>query len=581
MVAVAVVSAGLGVALTVLLGAIVETIPAVTEGHGVDQFVWLIGFLIAVFALEGLQPALLDLASRRTIYDVEPMAHRQIVNPLLSERGIEHLENPKIQDCIDQARGVGSFGVRTGIEVLGTFMFARVTALGAAVVVGLLFSWGVAILVLATTWFLEWYSARLLIAESDQWADQTEEQRRTAYVFDLSMDRASKEIRIFGLSGWFVKRYLQQWHFAMVPLWQERRRAAVRTAGAYGLHLAVLMGSVSFVGYLATQGSLGVAEVTTVIVALFRLGTAADGHSASRLQRGLEALDAINRLPKLTGSSGRSVEVTTSSSPPTDRTGAVVVFENVRFRYPGTQVDVLQEVSFRIETGEAVALVGINGAGKSTVVKLLAGVYMPTQGTVRVNGRDTRDLSDDDLADWQQEIAVVMQDFVRLPLSAAENIVMGDRTGVPKRLLSDAAALSGASGVVEQLPHGWSTYLDKSYPEGSEISGGQWQRIALARAVLALKMQAKLLVLDEPAAALDVRAEADMVDRYLELTHGSPSLIISHRFSVVRGADRILVLDDGRISESGTHHELLELEGQYATMFRVQADRYLGDEADV
>lgn len=585
LVAVAVVGAALGMALTILLGEIVATIPAMMNGEDLGHFVWLITFLILVFALEGLQPALLDMASRRTIYDVEPMVHQQIIGPLLEERGIRHLEDPAVQDCINQARGIGSFGVRTGIEVLGTFIFARATALGAAVIVGLWFSWPIALAVLATTWFLEWYSARLLIAESDQWADQTEEQRRTGYVFDISMDRATKEIRVFGLSEWFVNRYISQWRKAMAPLWKERRAAAIKTTGAYGIHLVVLLGAVSYAGYLASQGVLELAAVTTVIVALLRLGMAGDGHSASRLQRGMEAYHAIHRLPKLveidTHVNGFREYARDSQDDAKCEFEAIVSFEDVWFRYPNTQTDVLKGVTLKIMPGRSTALVGINGAGKSTIVKLLAGVYHPTQGTVRVQGEDIRNLSNARLAEWQKHVAVIMQDFVRLPLSAAENVVMGAPSTVPTTLLNETAELTGASETVDRLSGGWRTPLDKSYAGGTEISGGQWQRLALARAVLSLRRGASILVLDEPAAALDVRAEAEMVDRYLELTQGSPSLIISHRFSVVRGTDCIQVLDQGRIVESGTHQDLLELGGRYAAMFRAQADRYLEGNVDV
>jgi ATP-binding cassette subfamily B protein len=253
-------------------------------------------------------------------------------------------------------------------------------------------------------------------------------------------------------------------------------------------------------------------------------------------------------------------------------------FENVSFRYPGSEVDVLRGLDLTLHAHEALALVGINGAGKSTLVKLLGGAYKPTSGRILVDGVDLAEL---ELAVWQRRVAAIVQDFLRFPLSVTDNVVFGavERAG-DELTLAKVARESGIDAVVRGLPKGWDTVLDKTFDGGVDLSGGEWQRVALARALFAVHAGAGVLVLDEPAAALDVRAEAELVERYLELTSGVASLIISHRFSVVRNANRICVLSDGRIVEDGTHEELLAKDGEYAGMFRLQAERYVtGPEA--
>jgi ABC-type multidrug transport system fused ATPase/permease subunit len=203
-------------------------------------------------------------------------------------------------------------------------------------------------------------------------------------------------------------------------------------------------------------------------------------------------------------------------------------------------------------------------------------VYTPTAGRILVDGTDLATVDAESLASWQRRIATIVQDFLQLPLSARDNVTFGAVHDIPDDAAIEAAIQrAGAREVIDRLPAGWDTRLDKSYDGGVDLSGGEWQRLALARALRAVDAGASVLVLDEPAAALDVRSEAALVDRYLELTAGIASIIISHRFSVVRDADRICVLGDGRIIESGRHEELIAAGGHYATMFTLQAGRYI------
>ena len=586
--AVAGASAGLGVAVTALIGQVVGLAPSVARA-GSDiptSFVWLVVALVVVFALDGVLPAVVELVTWRTVFDLEGPTHRRIVEPLLDPPRTAHLERSAVHDEVQRARGIGSFGIRIGIECLGPLVRARLTALGSALLVGAVFSWWVAAGLLGTTWLLEWYTAHLLIAESDQLADRTEDQRRSSYIFELCMDRAAKELRIFGLADWFGGRYVNVWQAVLAALYRERRRAATLTLGVYGLHLSAMVGAMLIVVRATSSGGLALAEVTTVVVAILRLGMASAPTGAAGLQRGLEAHRALTRIPQAVAETVGSVRQTRMTMhPPGDPADLPLVrFEDVTFCYPGSDVEVLRGLDLDIDPSERLGLVGVNGAGKSTLVKLMVGVYAPTFGRVLVNGVDLATLDDARLRTWQRSVVPVLQDFATPPLSLVENVTLSaadQPDGVDGGLLDRVLSEAGAADVVRGLPAGLDATLDKSFAGSVDLSGGEWQRIALARAMYRLRStSAELLVLDEPAAALDVRAEADLIGRYLDLTAGVASLTISHRFSVVRGADRICVLANGRITECGTHDQLLSADGRYARMFRLQAERYLQEVTD-
>jgi ATP-binding cassette subfamily B protein len=259
------------------------------------------------------------------------------------------------------------------------------------------------------------------------------------------------------------------------------------------------------------------------------------------------------------------------------RTG--VAFEDVTFAYPDQPAPVLRGFSCALRPGECVALVGLNGAGKTTAVKLLMRLYDPDGGRVLVDGVDLRDL---DPVAWRQELGVVFQDFVRYELTAAENIGLGQPDSMADAARVRAAAeRAGALDLVEALPRGFDTRLGREFG-GRELSGGEWQKLALARAFMRApfgpRSGCQVLVLDEPTAALDVETEHAVYTRFRELTRGRTTILISHRFSTVRLADRILYLTDGAIREEGTHEELLARGGEYARLYGLQAARYL-DEA--
>ncbi|HVM13812.1 MAG TPA: ATP-binding cassette domain-containing protein, partial [Egibacteraceae bacterium] len=219
-----------------------------------------------------------------------------------------------------------------------------------------------------------------------------------------------------------------------------------------------------------------------------------------------------------------------------------------------------------------------NGAGKTTLVKLLARLYEPTGGRITVDGVDLRDL---DPRRWQRQVAAIFQDFTRYQFSAYDNVAVGAlQLAGDRRAVEHAAARAGASDIIESLPGGWDTRLSRQFTGGAGLSGGEWQRLALARALLAVAGGARVLVLDEPTAALDVRAEAEVYDRYLELTRGVTTVLISHRFSTVRRADRIVVLEGGKVVEDGSHDQLVAAGGRYAAMYELQASRFRAGNGD-
>jgi ATP-binding cassette, subfamily B, bacterial len=244
-------------------------------------------------------------------------------------------------------------------------------------------------------------------------------------------------------------------------------------------------------------------------------------------------------------------------------------FRNVSFAYPGSERPVLSNFNFTLGCGERVALIGENGQGKTTIVKLITRLYDPTEGQILLDGIDLREY---DLADLHSEIGVIFQDFMRYEMTARENIEVG-RVEVEHTLdeLQYAATKSLASEVIDKLRGGFDQMLGRRFEGGVDLSGGEWQKLALARAYL---RDAQLLILDEPTAALDARSELEVFERFAELTYGKMALLISHRFSTVRMADRIVVLEAGRLVEEGSHSQLITLGGRYAAMFEMQAASY-------
>ncbi|MGH2873819.1 MAG: ATP-binding cassette domain-containing protein, partial [Solirubrobacteraceae bacterium] len=341
---------------------------------------------------------------------------------------------------------------------------------------------------------------------------------------------------------------------------------------------AWLAGAVVLAAYAIAAAKLGLAayhrqvSLRTLATMLPMLPTSMAVGSVNYGDISLEQL--LRSLPDLDGleSDLRARALVVAGGDPADgRPRARIVLDRLSFGYPGASEPVLRGVDLELRLGESLGLVGLNGAGKTTLVTLLARMREPTGGAIAVDGQPLQAL---DARAWQRQVAVVYQDFARLPLTAAENVGLFGRGAVDRVLLERAAERAGAEALIASLPRGWDTVLSPHYAGGVDLSGGQWQRIALARALYAVAAGARVLVLDEPTSQLDVRAEAAFYDRFLELTAGITSIVISHRFASVRRADRIAVLDGGRIGELGSHDELLAAGGSYARMFELQAKRF-------
>ncbi|WP_157181599.1 ABC transporter ATP-binding protein [Actinopolymorpha alba] len=581
----AIVSAGIGVFLTYLVGQVVGAVPGVVadqaDAMSMVTFGWLLAALLATFIVQSVLPAIRQVAEWSMANGVARDIGVQVTDPLLAPHRIGHLEDTEVQDQQLRAKGKEGYQVGIGLRELPHLVSSRLTLIGSAILVGRMFSWPLAVGLAAVTFLMEWHRRRVVEGEIDSWWGLTEGQRRAWYLFNLGMKDAPKELRVFGLGPWLVQRYASVWLDAIQPVWRARRRGTVKAAAVALIHLGAHSAAILLVGRAALAGDLPLTQVATAVPAILAVGMSYNGYAAVQVKRGLTAYVAMRKLPQVIEE--RHPESAAISAPISAATRAprpvgsmpreAVRFEGVGFRYPGAEVDVLKDLDLEIPAGEALALVGVNGAGKSTLVKLLAGVYKPTSGRITVDGVDLQDL---DLSAWQRRVAAIVQDFLRFPLSATDNVVLGSAEHAnDSQAVSVAATKAGIADVIEALPAGWDTVLDKTYDGGVDLSGGEWQRVALARALFAVDAGAGVLVLDEPAAALDVRAEAELVERYLDLTSGLTSLIISHRFSVVRDAHRICVLDGGQIVESGTHKELLALDGRYAAMFELQAERYL------
>ena len=387
------------------------------------------------------------------------------------------------------------------------------------------------------------------------------------------MPEWAKELRIFGLSGFLVERFSAEWSQVMATLWRTRR-IGYRTTSL--LTPAILLANVAvavLAARSALRGDLDAAALTVLVQGMFAMALLAAQDGDIWIENGAVPVPDVLEHERVAATVAPAPDPT--ARPADGLPAHEIRFEQVRFGYPGRDRPVYEGLDLTIEAGRSLAIVGLNGAGKTTLIKLLAGLSTPQAGRISVDGVD---LSELDPQSWRRSVAAIFQDFVHYQLPARDNIGFGAvetlRTpGADERAVA-AARRAGADSIVDQLPAGLDTVLSRRHDAGVDLSGGQWQRIALARAMAAVGAGARVLVLDEPTAHLDVRAEADLYDRFLDVTHGLTSVVISHRFSTVRRADRIVVLDGGRITEDGSHDELVAAGGRYASLFRTQAMRY-------
>ena len=560
-------------------GAFVGAVPAAIEAGTLDSpegrhLLWMLFWVGLTFVGSGVPDAF--IFAYHNGFRALVSAHRRdrVMRAALAVPGIRHLEDPEYLDALRLATvrdwpDPGAFA--TAFYRLVT---NRVTAISAAFVVGAQFSWLVAI-ALVITWGIVGFYLRK--GQAEGFAAGRSDLRRATYFRNLGFSAvAAKETRIFGLSNWVGDHFTKSWHAVMETVWEFRRRQDLQRYLMLFIIMAVNFISFTLLVDAVADGSVGLAALTAVGQAMLSVTLLALMDDATMaISLGAACFPAIEEVEER---AKNDVALKMPGTKPAgDKPVSEIVFENVSFAYPGTGRNIYENLNLRIEAGKSLGIVGANGAGKTTLIKLLARLYDPDNGRIVVDGTPLTEL---DPLQWQRRVAAIFQDFVHYPYSAADNVGFGHIESRDDRAaLEESVELVGAAGIVHALPQQWDTLLSRQFEGGSDLSGGQWQRIALARALFAVKKGAGVLVLDEPTANLDARAEVLLFDRFLDVTRGSTSVLISHRFSTVRRADRIVVIDNGQVVESGTHDELISANGRYAHSFQLQAGRY--DDSDL
>jgi ABC-type multidrug transport system fused ATPase/permease subunit len=492
----------------------------------------------------------------------------QLTTACVRPPGMGHLEDPRLTTDLAMARdfdlGITGPPLSISMDFIASGLVELVAGLAATLVLAGYSWWAPLVLTGA------WLSTHWLLRESAVWKDRnTDEvraaQRQADYAYRLAVDPpAAKEVRLFGLAGWVVERFTSARRRVLDLQWQATR---LRERPVLWSLLLVLSANVLVFWMMANDlatGRLNLARVVTFATAALSASTIAFGGLSWALDSSAAPVGAVLRLETAMGPAGALVRGT---GPPLGMPAREIRFRNVRFSYPSVSQPVLDGFDLTIPAGSSLAIVGQNGAGKTTLAKLLCRLYDPQEGSIEVDGVDLRQL---DLDAWRERLTAVFQDFTRFELPLRDNVAP---CGAPDAVILAALAEAGAEHLV-----GLDTVISRAYEGGTDLSGGQWQRVALARALCAVKLGASLVLLDEPTAQLDVRGEAEIFERILAATRTATTILISHRFSTVRHADRICVLEHGRVVELGTHDELIASGGRYRTMFDLQASRFGGEE---
>lgn len=551
----------LAIAMGVLVGAVQHRAPLAAPLAAVGVTFALVQILAPLHQAVGA-----NLGSRTAawLYD-------ELTTACVRPPGIAHLEDPGLTADLTMARdfdlGISGPPLALSMGFIASGLAELFGGLALAVVLEA-YRWWAPILLAGA-----WVATHWLLRESGVWKDRNtpevrNAQRHADYAYRIAVEAPSaKELRLFGLGPWVVDRFTTQRRRLLDLQWHAtrlRERPVIRSL------LLVLTANVIVFVVLADDAAAGrlsigrlvtfvSAAVTTSMIAFGGLSWALDGAAA-----------ATSAVLRLRGTMAQVGALAAGSGPAQRKPAHEIRFRNVRFAYPGSATPVLEGFDLTIPAGTSLAIVGQNGAGKTTLAKLLCRLYDPDEGTIEVDGVDLREI---DLDAWRSRLAAVFQDFIRFELPLRDNVAP---RGAPDEVIEAALRAAGA-GQLATLD----TVLARGYEGGTDLSGGQWQRIALARALCAVDLGAGLVLLDEPTAQLDVRGEAEIFERLLDATRSVSTILISHRFSTVRHADRICVLERGRVVELGSHDELLAAGGRYRTMFDLQASRFGANEEGV
>ena len=560
--------AGLAVATGALIGAVHDgtslTVPLTAVGIVFVLFQVLTPLHLAISA---------NLGSRTAahLYD-------RLMTATTAPPGIAHLERPDLTTDLTVARDfdLGITGPPLSISI--DFIASGLVEMVGGFASGLLlfaFSWWAAPLLIGA-----WLSTHYLLRESAVWRDRNTDEVRTAqrhaeYAYRLAVDApAAKEVRLFGLSDWVIDRFTTRRRNLYELQWKSTRLRERPLA----LSVLVVLAANALVAWSVANaaGDNRISLDRTIVFLTALVGTsmiafggwswALDGAAApvAALARLEPRMAEAGALATVTGSGVTGSGVTDGRTAPTAAMPTREIrFRDVTFAYRPDLPPVLEGFDLAIPAGSSLAIVGVNGAGKTTLAKLLCRLYDPQAGRIEIDGVDVREL---DIDEWRSRITAVFQDFIRYERSLRVNVAP---RGAPDAAIEEALREAGADDLADL-----DTVLAKSYANGIDLSGGQWQRVALARTLCAVRLGAGVVLLDEPTAQLDVRGEAEIFARVLAATSHTTTILVSHRFSTVRRADRICVVDQGRVVELGTHDELMAERGRYQRMFDLQASRF-------
>lgn len=483
------------------------------------------------------------------------------------EVDLEYYENAKYQDTLHRAQQEAPYRPTAILKALLQFCQDGISLLAMAGILWWL-HWGMIPVLLLTA--IPYFAVRL--QQSNRlfaWERERTPLQRKAWYVNTLLTQASvaKEVRLFDLGPrlrqWFqdVRSVLRRERIALERRWAFAGLAAqiVGVAGVFGVY--------SFVAVRTFHGLLTVGDLVMFFQAVQRASGFLEGLGWS-IANLYESNLFLTTLQEFLGVQSRlPIAASPKAFPQSIKQG--ITFDHVSFQYPNEERVAIRDFTFTIAPGEHVAFVGANGAGKTTLVKLLCRLYDPSGGRITIDGEDLRSYP---IADVRGAVSGIFQDFVKFQLSARENISLGVKApDVDLQTIVQAAKQAGVHEAIERLPKGYESLLGKLFDGGHELSIGEWQKVALARAIL---RDSQILILDEPTSAMDAKAEAELFERFHELAQGRMAILISHRLSTVKMADRIFVVDRGQIVERGTHDELMDREGLYATLFRTQAQHY-------